>query len=756
LPASGSYSLPPINLSALPPDERQAAAPVDLRALIDGLLRRWKLILAIPAILLVMTGAVLKVIPPRFQSRVELLMFDPQQAGVAALGQQPATGRDFDTQALTTEIAIINSASLALQVAKNLDLAKDPEFQKHSRLAAALDTLGLSGNGWAATHLRGLFGPVGLGNANGANDQERIAGGPGKTEPEEVATAAALLQEHIKVAQVPFSYVLAVTATSRSPQMAQRLAAQVVDDYLAGLREGRQQALQQMAVWLKEKLAGLKTRIVETETAIEKLKSQSGFSDTGKGNVTEQQIADLNAQLMIVRADATEKRSRLEQARQLSTASGALQGIPEGTGLSMIGQLRQEQLRLAQQEARLRSDLGERNPQVLATAAQLADVNRAINEESAHILANLQNSYDIVRRREQSLEASLQRLTAAQNGSGDYVKLQQLQRIADADARLYDTYLAQYNEIDTRQSLQEFGPKIISPARVPTEPSFPPIKLLYPAAGVIGFGIGIILAFLLDRFQAGVQTSAQARNTFGHPVIGALPLIKQGRSRGTDKTRDLLQTVVDSPMSALSEAVRAVRISLHLSNPEQTPMVVLVTSSLPGEGKSSIAMLLGTSSAAAGERTVVIDCDLRGRTISQQFDERRPGLTDVLTGTAELATVAVRHPIGGCDVIPAGSRTQAPADLLASRRLAEIIARLRERYAYIIVDTPPLLSVVDTVALATIADRILVAIDSSHTRSPSIAESFRLLQAEAGRVTGMVFNKVAPDQLRRYGAGTYY
>ncbi len=735
-------------------EERPAAPPIDLGALVGGVLRRWKLIIAVPILLLIVTVAGVKLVPPRYQSSVQLLMFDPQQTGLDALGQQPASGRDFDTEALTTEIAVIQSASLALRVAKDLDLAKDLEFQRHSSLAALLKQLGLSGNGWVADLLSRLLG---RGPVNGSSGQSWIAVGPGETDADEVATAADLLRDHhIRVERVPFSYVLAVSATSHNPQMAQRLAAKVVDDYLAGLREGRQQALQQMAVWLKAKLAELKTRVVETESTIEKLKSASGFSDTGKGNVTEQQIADLNAQLMVVRADLAEKRARLEQAHLLSATSAGLQDIPEGAASSMIGQLRAEQLRLTQQRARLGSELGDRNPEVLAIGAQLADVNRAINQESAHILANLQDGHDIVLRREQSLETSLQRLTAAQSGSGDYVKLQQLQRIADADAKLYDTYLAQYNEIDTRVSLQALGPKIISAATVPTAPSFPPPMLIYLAAGVIGTGIGVVLAFLLDYLQASIKTREQAQHAFGHPVIGALPLIKEGRSRGADKTRDLVQAVVDAPMSALSEAVRAVRISLLLSNPDQTPMVVLVTSSLPGEGKSSIAMLLGASSAGAGERTVVVDCDLRGRTISREFDEQQPGLTDVLTGTADIGAVAVRHPIAGCDVIPAGSRSHAPADLLASRRVAEVIARLRERYAYIIVDTPPLLSVVDAVALATIADKILIAIDSTHTRSQTVAESFRLLQPETNRVAGMVFNKVAPDQLRRYGTGAYY
>jgi polysaccharide biosynthesis transport protein len=735
-------------------------APPDLRGLLGGLLRRWKLIIAVPTILLAGTAALLKIVPRQYQASVELLAFDPQQVAIATPGQQSTSDHDLDADTLTTElnteIAVIQSASIALRVVKDLDLAKNAEFQRHSRLDLLLGGLGLSRNGRVAVHLRALFAVLGLDSAEGAVGRDQFAALPTAVEADPVATAAALLHLHISVDRVPFSYVLSISGKSRSAEMAQRLAAKVVDDYLAGLREQRQQGLQQLAVWLKPKLADLKTRIAETESSIETMKAKSGLSDTGNGNVAEGQIADLNAQLMLARTEAAQKRAQLDQAGRLARTGAGLQDISDDPISSMVGQLRQQQSQLLAREARLRSELGDLNPEVLAIAAELAGVNKAINQESAHILANLHNSYDIALRRERSLEASLQRLTSAQSSSGNYVKLQQLQRIVDADSKLYNSYLTQYDEIDARESLQAFGPRIISPASVPTVPSFPPVKLLYLSAVVLGLGAGVALALLLDYFQARIKTSAQAQSSFGHPVVGALPLMKRPRLRGPDKIGSLVRAVVDAPMSPLSEAVRAVRISLHLANPDRASMVVLVTSSLPGEGKSSIAMLLAASSAGAGQSTVVVDCDLRSRTISRQFDALKPGLTDVLTGNANLAAVALPHPIARCDVITAGSRSDTPADLLVSRRLAEIIAHLRERYAYIIVDAPPLLAAIDAIALATVADKILIAIDGTRTRSQSVAESFRLLGPETDRVAGMVFNKVAPGRFRSYAAGVYY
>lgn len=253
--------------------------------------------------------------------------------------------------------------------------------------------------------------------------------------------------------------MLVVSASARSPELAQRVAARVVDDYLANQRELRQNALRQAAGWLKERLSELQSRVVETETAIEKLKAQSGLSETGKGSINEQQIADLNGQLMLAKAEVTDKRARLQQARETSSGgSGSAAGIPEDAATSsLMGQLRFQQSVLIRREAELRPKLGDRHAEVLAVEAQLAGVNKAMDGEAQRVFVGLQNGLDIALRREQSLEASLLRLTAARSDSGDYVRMQQLQRLADADTKLYENYLSQYNDITVQASLQAVG-----------------------------------------------------------------------------------------------------------------------------------------------------------------------------------------------------------------------------------------------------------------------------------------------------------
>jgi capsular exopolysaccharide synthesis family protein len=208
--------------------------------------------------------------------------------------------------------------------------------------------------------------------------------------------------------------------------------------------------------------------------------------------------------------------------------------------------------------------------------------------------------------------------------------------------------------------------------------------------------------------------------------------------------------MVDEPLSQFTEAVHAMRISFELSS--ANPKVVLITSALPAEGKSTTAMLLAASSASSGKRTVLLDCDMRQQSTSEAFrNKRQPGLSELLRGAAELMDVITKDPATRTYVIPAGSMVPNPADLLMSQRMRDLIAELRGEFEYIVMDTPPLLPVVDALALATVADKVLLIVEWGQTSRASISEAFKVLRPEAHRVAGIVLNKVDLSQLQGYG-----
>lgn len=731
---------------------------MDLPAILRGVLRRWKLVTAITLSVFLATYGVLKLVPARYKSTVEILVYDPQRQ-IDATVQKPispfveALGND----AMNTEIDVLKSKSVALRVATELGLDRDPEFQPQDRapdLAARLrnvaDRLGVN-------RLVERLGLPPLGRDSDARGETIDAA---EEKAERLDWAADALLKGLDIWQD--AYVIHVSATSRNPFKAQRLASTIANDYLASQREARQEALEHVATWLKGRADDLQSHMLETEAKIEKLTVESGIHDAQSEKVREQQVSDLNTQLMTAREEVNDKRARLEQAHHVIDANGDIDSIPELAASAALTDLRQKQMELNRNLSvghvihdQLQNKLDTHNYQAIALRAEMAAITKQIDAEAEHVLTNMKNAYDIAVRREQTLEANLQTLTANLNSEA-YIKLQQLRHMADSDRKAYETYLAQYNDISERREMQYTSARIISPATLPRTPDKNRMKF-YAIGGIGGFGGGLLLAFLLEFFRPGLKTSVEIEQSFGLPVVGLVPLVSQRETRRASLSQPLGRNA-SKPLSQLSEAVHTMRVSLGLSS--ANPKSVLITSALPGEGKSTAAMLLAASSASSGKRTILLDCDLRMGSTSRAFlrlrGKHRPGLSELLQGTAQLEDVITEDPVTKIHVITAGSMTPNAADLLMSERMQDVIAALRSSFDCIVMDAPPLLPVVDALALATVADKILVIVEWCRTPRASIHEAFRILGQEANRVAGIVFNKVELDQLPGYGGGHQY
>jgi polysaccharide biosynthesis transport protein len=724
------------------------APSLDLLAILRGVLRRWKLVAAIALSISIATYGVVKlIVPSRYKSTVEILVYDPQQQ-IDARVQKPispfvdAVGND----AINTEINILKSKSVALRVASELGLDTDPEFQSHSLQIADLGKrLGIIAKRLGIANVGERFG-FGLGQADDNSEQTLSAT---EEKSENLDRAADELIKRLDIYQD--SYIIFVSATAREPIKAQHLASTIANDYLASQREARQEALDHVAVWLKGRLDNLQSRVLETEASIEKLKVESGVRDSEFDKVKEQQIRDLNTQLMTARAEVNDKSGHLEQARHFIDTNGEIDSIPELTASPALTELRRKKMELNWSLADLQNRFGEHNPQVVSARAALASVDKQISAEAENIVGIIKNAYDIAVRREQSLEASLQSLTASLN-SETYIKLQQLQHAADSDRKDYESYLAQYNNIVEQREMQSATARIISAATLPRSPTSNRLKL-YALGGAAGLGGGLLLAFLLEYFKRGVKTSTEVEQSFGLPVVGFVPFASQRKARGASYYGPL-DGVVNEPLSQLSEAVRSMRVSLQLSS--ASSKVILITSALPGEGKSTTAMLLAASCASSGKKAVLLDCDFRARSTSEVLRRKHQlGLSEFLSGTAKLTDIIAQDPVTKINVIPAGSTPPNSADLLMSQGMLDLIAVLRSSFDYVIMDTPPLLPVVDALALAAGADKILVVIEWCRTPRATISEAFRVLGPEAHRVAGVVLNKVDFNELPGYGGYQY-
>jgi succinoglycan biosynthesis transport protein ExoP len=705
------------------PAESPQSPGIDFQWIFRILLLRWKLITATPLIAICLTYSALKILPSTYKSNVELMIFDPRQH---IQNDHEASPFDISPVGINTEIEVIKSKSLALRVSKELALDKDPEFYHDP------------GRGWLGWR----------------SSEEKIDEGTGSGNSDALDRAADALLMHLEVSRVNVSYAAVLSITAQTPEKAQRLSATIADDYLEIEREARAEALARFENWLKPRIQELQSRVQASEAAIQKLKAESGMSDTGgKANVSEQQISDLNTQLMSARNEVANQGATLRQARLVLTSNGNVEEIAEVMRSTVIGQLHTQQLELNRREDVLQDRLGESHPEVLAIRAQLESVNKAVKAEAARVVGTMQHSYDSAVEREASLEQSLQDLTSQRGNSQAFLKLQQLERVADGDRKLYESYLSQANQLSVYQPVQDSSARIITPATLPIRPSSPRRVLFYGFGGFVGAGLGFMLAFGIEFFRTGIKTETEVERTFGYPVLGVIPFIQPGRSPPQIEAGWLVHRMIEAPLSEIGEALRRIRFRLNLELPlgGGRPKAVLLTSAIPGEGKSATAMLLAASCAAAGQRTAIVDCDLRHHSLSSLLAREHLGLADLLRGEANIDEVVAWVPAARVDLIPAGVDPSDAADLLTAERMDALVAQLRGRYDVVILDASPILTVVDGLVIARTADIVVLVAEWSRTSRESISEAIKVLRHDSNRVAGVVLNKADLRELRSYG-----
>lgn len=706
-------------------DEPDRHDSFDLRSAIGILARHWKLLALLPLAVMAATYGALRLVPPQYQSTVEILVVDPKQQGAAAFNRQ-LSPFDVDPATINSEIALIQSPVLVLRVAKELALDKDPEFQSPGLAGIVAEKFG------------SLFGGF---------QQEASR----ETDANKLDRAAAVLGKRLSVQRVDFSFIVAVSTSADDPAKAQHIAAAIADDYLADQAQARAEQLQRAREWLAGQLDQLRARVLQSEQAIQEVKAQNGLSDVGPaGNLTQQRTSDFNVQLMAARADVAQKRASYQQAQKIVASHADIREIPEVMANPMISQLSLQLADLHRKEAELRDQFGEQYRDVLSIRAQEASINKTIMGEVARILGNVKNAYDAAARHEQELETNLKQYLQSGANSDALAKLRDLQAMADADRSAYQTMLRQYNEISQRATLPETGARIVVPASFSIAPIASRAIIVYALSAMLSIGAALGIAILLELLDPSLKTSAQVGRAFGLRVIGMIPSMSaKGFRRRTD-CRKIVGNMVNSPLSRLSEAVQMTRVALGVTYSGSTSEVFLVTSAMPEEGKTTTALLLAASNVRAGKKTLLIDCDLRRKSISRSLNQDNAGLSDVLRGRADLSTVVRTDEETGIELLPAGLRAGNPSDLLTSQRMYSLVSTLRMQYECIVLDTAPLLVTTEAVALGTLVDKILLVVEWKRTPRSVVSEALGTLTSRGLRVAGIVLTKVDFKLLQKY------
>jgi succinoglycan biosynthesis transport protein ExoP len=725
-----SHKLTAVNTLATPDK-------VDLREVQDFFWRRWQNIIAVALAVVALALLILITIQPLYTATAQVFL-QPRKEKILG-SDQIVQELNLESSNVDSQVTVIQSTSLLRRVVEKQKLINDPEFTQRGFLSK-------------------LFGS--------SDDDEPEIKDKDTTEvaddtqiPGSVSRAIKGLREALDVQRVNRTFVLSISVTSRDSAKAMRLANAIANAFVVDQVEARYEAAKHAASWLSERIKELREQVRRSEEDVANYRRANNLVSTsseGKTTVTEQQLSELNEKLIIARADVAERRAKFEQASKVVTEGGDIQGIPDAVRSEVISKLREQQAEVARKEADLAARYGARNPILINARAERRDIDRSITAEIKRILLNLKNDYEVAEAREKSLELSLGDATGKtglDNNIG--VRLRELERINAANKAIFESFLARSKITQEQSSLEEREARVISPATRPTKPSHPKKGLFLTLAGLIGLAFGVGASVALDRLAPGYTTAREIEEKLGFPVLASVPLLSNKELRLDDKLLDPANYVQLNPLSRYAEAVRGVRVGVQIADVDHPPRVILVTSSVASEGKSTLARSLAISSIKSGSKVLLVDADLRHPSNSKFYKlEEREGLVEVLTGLANL-TSAIFSCESGFSVLPAGRKAQNPPDLLSSERMKRLMTELRTQFDFIIIDAPPLEPVVDTRVLLTLADKTLFVVRWQSTPREIVARNAETL-ANQQFLAGVVLNMVEDSKTPRYGAYAYY
>jgi capsular exopolysaccharide synthesis family protein len=395
-----------------------------------------------------------------------------------------------------------------------------------------------------------------------------------------------------------------------------------------------------------------------------------------------------------------------------------------------------------------------RHPAVVTVDAEKRDIQRSIAAETQRMADVVKNEYALAKARESATEQAMREATG-QGGlsSEDAIRLRELERTAAVNKSLFEDFLQKAKVTEEQSTFRARDVRIIAPAQAGWQ-SFPDSRRVFVMALLVGLGLGVGGAMAIEMLNVGFTSARQLEELLEIPVLASVVRMEKKKLEKDGAHFPIPFYQIHYPLSAFSESLRTLRSGIHMLDVDRPPKIIQITSSCPSEGKSTIALSLALSAASAGLKVVLVDADLRHPSTSHFFKmDQKKGLVDLLTGAASLNDV-LTFKYEKLAVIPAGAQSLNPPDILSSERMRTLIMHLKESFDYVVLDTPPVGPVVDSVIIAGLADKTIFVVRWATTAREFVRTAVQKLSVQK-RVGGLVLNSVVPDRAKKYGSDEY-
>ena len=665
-----------------------------------------------------------------YQATSKVAIF-PENPNVLGFKDAENGSPDFDYEAtMETQAAILRSDALAMKVIEAIHLDEDPAFT-------------------GATHPQ-------------AEDSIRVSNM--QPDPAKAAGLLGAFRGGLSVQIIPNSRLVQISYTHPNPRLATEMVNALVRTFIEENFKTKYESVTQTSNWLSTELADLQQKVQTSEEKLVRYqKDHSILGVDEKQNIVTAKLNELNNELTVAQTDRIQKESsyRLAAAGDPPAFSKASR---EGAS-NMLEKLREREADLNTQYAQATTQFGSGYPKVVELSNQLKQVRAEIVVEETRMQHEVRDEYLAAVQRENLLTTAfeLQKQEANQLNESA-IEYSVLKRDAESNRQLYQDLLQRLKEAGVSAGLRSSNIRVVDVARTPTSPITPDVPRNIRFGVLLGLACGIGLAFVLESLDTSIRNMEELSAISMLPALGMIPLQLSSNGQLRKRLKTVSPVIEKSesptlityarPQSEAAEAYRALRTSILLSSFGAPPKVILVTSAMPQEGKTTVSANSALVLAQRGSRVLLVDADLRRPAVGKLFGIRsRGGLSTLISGSDKVEDVVLPCPeVPTLWILPAGPIPPQPAELLGSSVMKDLIAHWRDSYDHVIIDTPPCLSVTDAVLLSPEADRVILVARSGQTTKAGLRRACDVLQQVNARVMGVVLNALN----RRSGEGYYY
>lgn len=642
--------------------------------------------------------------------------------------------------AVQTEADIMQSRALAEKVIGTLDLDQDPEFNTTLRPPSLIGEI-VS----AINPLPYLVGQTSGEQALSPEGKDRVLR----------SRIEGMFLSRLLVTTSRRSYVVTIDFTANNGEKAARIANTLADMYIVDRLDVSLEETRRANQWLSQRLEELRHDVAIAEQAAEGFRSKHNLASVRKGDrqqsVLDQQLVELNSRLVLARSDYAQRQARSAQLR----AGGAVETSSDVLQSSLIQRLREQEASTQRELSEALKSYGEQHPRIIGLRADLQELRSKIGQEISKVGVSLTADTEASRAAVQSLEQQIKDLQKGSNTAGEYeLQLRELERQAETSRSLYESFLGRYKRDAEQESIQRANARVLSEAAIPVRPSSPRQMRVIALAFMMSLVGGVGLVFLLDRLNGRIRSAEEVEQITDLPLLASIPWVKSAKKEA------LAHAILDAPRSGLANAFRSLRAVLDApqrGTGRQGGKVTLVTSSVPGEGKSFVSRNLAMALAAVGRRVLVIDGDLL-RPTQHLLCEVAPekGLTQALLDPAlDPMSLLIRDERGGFDLLPAGKIEVFSGNALASGHFETVLATLASHYDRIVIDASPCLATTDAQALCAVSDGVVFVVKWNETPRDAVLAALAYLDKVGARVTGIALSQVKLPANGRRGYGSY-